>query len=253
MPEALKTRAFLLRKQPYSESSLLLHVFSDQLGLASILAKGLHKNRQSGAAMLVVMNEYDLVISDAADGKLHILREFSVLREFSADLPIENWVCAQAGLEIISKLIIPKEDAPLFYSALQRYLLYLEGLKTNPIAIVWRFFLHLYKLLGVPLELDKCSVCHNRLAAPAGYKRSSGQLVCSRCLSLFKDAARFDAETGEILSLLPVIGNYVNDIVLTPDLIRSLNNFFLTYLDCQFHNHTELKSLHYFDHIDHQN
>lgn len=253
MPEALKTRAFMLKKQPYSESSLLLQVFSDQLGMTSILAKGLHKNKQSSATLLAVMNEYDFVLSDASDGKLHILKEFTVLREFPADLPLETWVCAQAGLELISKLIIPKEDAPVFYKALQSYLTYLEGVKINPITITWRFFLHVDKLLGIPVDLNHCSVCHSEMPVPAGFRRSTGHLLCFKCIPTHLDTMQFSPEASEILHLLPVIGNFINDVVLTPGIIKSINHFFLNYLNCQFHNNTELKSLLYFDRINEQN
>jgi DNA repair protein RecO len=252
MPEPLKTRAFLLRKQPYSESSLILQVFSEQSGQLSILAKGLYKNKQSGASMLNVMNEYEFIISDASEGKLHILKEFSVIREFPADLPLETWVCAQAGLELVSKLIINKEDAPLFYQALQSYLYYLEGVITNPITITWRFFLRIYKLLGIPIDMCRCSVCQSDMAAPRGFRTGTGQLVCPTCLPVLTDAVELSPEAGKILSLLPVIGNYINDIVLTPELIRSINFFFLNYLNCQFHNRTDLKSLHYFSKFDEQ-
>jgi len=79
MPGKLKTNAILIRKQPYSESSVLMQAFSDSLGMISVLAKGLRKTKQSQDFLLNVMNEYEMVITDVPAGNIHVLTEFTLL------------------------------------------------------------------------------------------------------------------------------------------------------------------------------
>jgi len=247
MPVKIKTNCFLIRKQPYSETSVLMQVFSDRLGMASVLAKGLRKSKQQQDFLLNVLNEYEFVLSTPANSSLHILCEMSILNELPADLPLQTWTAAQAGAEILTKLMLPEEEIPLFYKALRQYLDYLKGVSANPIAIFWRYLLHLYKLLGIPVNLQLCSLCHKDMTEPRGYSADTGQLLCGNCFDKAPGVFALEPEESHIISLLPVIGNYLNDLNLTKDNCQRINHFFLHYISRQFHKTIRLNSLQLFE------
>jgi DNA repair protein RecO len=247
MPGKIKTRGFLIKKQPYSESSVLMQVFSDSLGMISVLAKGMHRSKQQNAFLLNILNEYEFVISDSPSGNIHTLLEISLLNEFPTDLPLETWICAQAGVEILTSIIIPLEETPAFYQVLRNYLDYQKSVSNNAILIFWRYLLHLYKLLGIALSLDKCSSCHREMGRPAGFSAETGQLLCSKCQPTTVMAYSFNPETSNVIMLLPVIGNYLDDISLVKEDINRLNYFFLHYLSLQFHKKIHLKSLQFYE------
>jgi DNA repair protein RecO len=246
MPDKIKTCGFLFRKQLYSESSVLMQVFSDSLGMISVLAKGLRKQKQHQDFLLNALNEYEFVLTCSPNSGIHILTEFTLISEYPTDLPMETWFSAQAGAEIISKLILPPEEMPAIYLALKQYLAYQKAVKSNSIAIFWRFLLHLYKLLGVPINLSICSSCHRNIGIPAGYNTENGQLICHGCQALLPVSSRFEPEVASVLQLLPVIGNYLEDLNLRPDTIQQINRFFLNYFSLQFHKPIQLNSLQYF-------
>ncbi len=247
MPAKIRTLGFLLRKQPYSESSLLLHAFTDTLGLASILAKGVQKGKKAQGFLLNLLGEYEFMLSSSPNSSLHVLTEFSTVSEYPTDLPLDTWFAAQAGAEVLTRLILPPEEVPAVYGALKHYLEYQKGVRCNAVAIFWRYLLHLYKLLGIPLSLKNCSRCHKDITAPSGYAADTGQPVCSACLKTGPIAVRFDAESVHLLKLLPVIGNYLDDVVIRPEDIRQLNRFLLDFYNRQFHQPLRLKSLQFFE------
>lgn len=224
-----------------------MQVFSDCLGMTSVLAKGLRKSKQQQGFLLNVLNEYEFILSAPANSSLHKLCEMSILNELPADLPLETWTAAQAGAEILTKLMLPEEEIPLFYKALRQYLDYLKGVTANPIAIFWRYLLHLYKLLGIPINLQQCSLCHKTMAEPRGYSADTGQLLCSECFDKAPGVFALEPEESHIIALLPVIGNYLNDLNLTADNCQRTNHFFLHYISRQFHKTIRLNSVQLFE------
>lgn len=247
MPAKIKTNCYLIKKQPYSESSVLMQVFSDCEGMTSVLAKGLRKSKQHQDFLLNVLNEYEFVLSAASNSGIHVLTEMSLVSEYPTDLPLETWSAAQAGAEILTKLILPEDEIPLFYKALKQYLDYLKSVSANPLAIFWRYLLHLYKLLGIPVNLNQCSICHAEMTKPLGYSADTGQLLCSKCFSAQEEAFLLQPEESNILMLLPVIGNYLNDLTILPENNKRLNHFFLNYISQQFHKNIRLNSLQIFE------
>jgi DNA repair protein RecO len=224
-----------------------MQVFSDTEGLISVLAKGIRKSKKHEDILLNILNEYEFVMTNPSQSGIHVLVEMTLLSEYPTDLPLETWFTAQAGAEFVTKLLLPDEEIISFYQALSQYLAYQKNMTTNSITIFWRFLMHTYKLLGVPINLTQCSHCHCEMEKPAGYTTDNGQLVCDNCYLTLQTAYVFDPETANLLMLLPVIGNYINDLEISRESIRSLNHFFMHYVSTQFHKTMYLKSLEFYN------
>lgn len=246
MKQKLKSNCLLLRKQPYGETSLLLQVLSEQYGYISILGKGLRQNKQQSATLLNTLNEYELIFSQPSPAGIHILMELSTISEYPADLPLQTWMLAQAGAELLAKLLIPVDEIPQFYLILKQYLDYLKSVSYNPIAIFWRFVYKLISLLGIPIDLCKCTICHQSMSLAAGYNPELGQLLCPNCIPKTGTAYLLSPESAHLLHILPVIGNYLDDLNISADNIKQLNHFFLHYLSTHFQQNIRLKSLEVF-------
>jgi DNA repair protein RecO len=247
MPGKFKTNCYLLKKQPYSETSILMQVFSDTQGMISVLAKGMRKGKEHNDYLLNVLNEYEFVLSASSPSGIHNLAEMALLEEYPTDLALDTWFAAQAGAEILTKLMLPDEEIPLFYRALKQYLDYLKTVAVNPLAIFWRYLLYLDKLLGVPVNLLSCSSCHQVMGKPAGYSADTGQLLCGKCTTTLHGAFILEPEASNVIALLPIIGNYLNDLFITPETARQINRFLLHYLTSQFHKNINLNSLQFFE------
>jgi DNA repair protein RecO len=247
MPGKIKTCCYLIRKQPYSETSVLMQVFSDELGMTSVLAKGLHAKGKQKTHELNVLNEYEFVIGAASPSGIHTLHEMTLINEYPADLPLENWFAAQAGVEILTKLMFPDDEVLPVYQALRQYLTYIKGVAANPLAIFWRFLLHLTKLLGVPVNQTTCPNCGKAMQNPGGYLPDSGQLICANCIPLLPVTYNLSPEAAYIIGLLPSIGNHLNDLTLTPEISLEIDRYFLHYLSVHFHKGIRLKSLQFFE------
>jgi len=71
--------AFILRTFPYSNSSLILKVFSEQHGVLSILAKGAKRLKSPYTAVLQILSEVKLDMAISAHSELHTLKTAEIL------------------------------------------------------------------------------------------------------------------------------------------------------------------------------
>jgi len=220
-----------------------LTVFSESEGLITILAKGIRKSKKQEYTLLNLLNEYELVFTEPAQGNLPILSELTLLKDFPTDLPLQTWIYAQAAVELITKVLLPAEEITLVYQLLSRYLDYLQRVQTNAVCIFWRFVLHLLNLMGIPINLYRCSACGKPQDGFSAYSPLTGQLLCDECQQKAPTSFSLNQESSHILSLLPQIGNYLEDLVLSDEMVRQLHHFFLYYLSVQFNRDIHLKSL----------
>lgn len=240
MKSRIRDQGIVSRISEYSESSLIIKAFAREQGSISIIAKGIRKQKDK----LCALSCYDLNLYEPSDGGLYILSEFNLQREYAMFGDPEKWAAAECALELLSGLIIPHEENPAYFSLLCRYLDFLEGATGHSILLWWRFLLRVFLLLGVPLNLRQCSLCHRELKTLVAYGKSSCEPVCLPCHD--EDPLRCEglsSQSARILSLLPEIGNFLKTIQPTRQTVQELNSYFSNYHQVHFARPLRLKSV----------
>ena len=77
------TPAILLRKMPWSETSLIVTWLTERFGTARTVARGARRPKSEFAGMLDLFYVADIVFSFSRKGDLHTLREVSVQSVFN--------------------------------------------------------------------------------------------------------------------------------------------------------------------------
>lgn len=244
MKARVSEQGVLCKISQYSESSLILHVFGRQRGMVSVLAKGIRKKQEQD--LLAVLSEYEFNLYESVAGGLYLLGDFSLSVEHDFSQSVQKWAAAQCAVELYSKLIIPTEEAPVYYKLLQTWLEYLPGVEGSVMLVWWRFLLRVFILLGIPFSATPCALCQQSPEHYAAYEKGSARLVCSACCESLPDQDRLTALSplsARILQLLPGIGNYLGR--LNPDSIatQQLNQLFEDYYQAHFNRDLKLRSL----------
>lgn len=225
---------------PFSESSQILKIISQDRAQISVIAKGWRKKQEP----LLRFAEYEFNLYEPKEEGLYILKELSLLQNYAQYPSTSTWAAAEAGAELISKIIMASSDAPSYYELLRNYLGYLQTIDKNAILIFWRLFMRIFKLLGIDLNISKCSLCHTECVAFA-YNAAS-DIVCESC---YKETANKDnyhslsQNAGKILSLLPFIGYHLQETELSFNDVEELNRFFFAYYYAHQKQTLKLKSL----------
>jgi len=197
------TPAFVLHQRPYQESSVLLDVFSEQYGRASLIAKGVRKNKRNQSGLLQLYQP--LLLSWTGRGDLPIVTNIEVDKPRYI-LQSEASLCGLYVNELVVKLLplnLPEKDV---FKAYQQILSYLQ--QGDHIEIKLRLFeKQLLSHLGYGLALEYDVETGQKVVqeqryiyqADSGLYRVQGQeqlpSISGRSLKHLVDECGFDKES----------------------------------------------------------
>ena len=174
------TPAVLLRAHPYSESSRVLRLYTRELGLVGVMAKGFRRGASKGRGAAGTFGEGTAVIAVRENRELQSLYEFTPVKmRFGLAGDFQRL----AGASIAGELVLRhtgQEPHPELYDALSAGLDRLEAAPPGDVfgevlALGWR----MVEVLGFGPELSACTAC--------------GELLGD------DDMGRFDLEAGGII------------------------------------------------------
>ena len=146
----VKTRGIVLRAKKYSESSLIVDVYTEALGRRSYIISGVRKkNARVSASLLQVMSIIDLVVYHREDKTLTRMKEVRSEIIYQ-ELPF-NTLKQAVGLfmiEIAGKTIRETEENPRLFQFLYDSFLYLDRTHKPVANLHLHFMLHLTTHLG---------------------------------------------------------------------------------------------------------
>ncbi len=217
------TEGVILFRRPLKESSVMLDVLSQNLGIIPVIAQGIKKENNKNTGLIEPGNQLELTLYKTGESKWWYYRSGSFIRNFHGD-PYAN-VVIQAAFELIMQMMIEEDDHEIFYSLLLDYLNYVPECNRNVIAIYWRFILAVFRLMGVPLDFSSCAMCEqtgNHLVAY--YPRLHG-MICGSCYKPAMEGYLIDIDvpTGQLIEKIPIIGNYLDEIEIPANIFRTMN------------------------------
>ncbi len=149
-----KTRGIILRSVKFKESSMILLIFTRDLGLKSYIISGIRNKRSgTGAATLQVMNIVDLVVYDRDGSEINRIRE--VRPAFQYSQLFMNITLSSIGIfmiEMIRLCVREKEQNVQLYEFLERAFLFLDSQREHYASFHLSFLLHFCKYLGFQPE-----------------------------------------------------------------------------------------------------
>ena len=177
--EKIVTNGLVTRQVNYGEADRILHIFTEELGIVSVLAKGArkYKSHQGGAAQLLYYGQFTL-----APGKgMYRMQGASVLESFFAlSQDIEKLALCTYLFDITAALV--QEQMP-DRAALSLLLntLYILANKDRPLALVKAVYeLRLLSLEGFRANCGACSRCGEREGLFC-FSNGAGGVVCQSC------------------------------------------------------------------------
>ncbi len=226
-----RDRALVLKRHPYSESSLVVSVLTRRAGLVRLLARGAFRPRSRYYAVLDYFDELELEWAPPKSGELGTLKGGDVLRRrrgITRDLA--SYRSANSALELTALGCRPGHPETRLFDLLSASLDRLDAAET-PGATLARFELDFLRVHGLTPALERCAACGEdapgsgepprvgfsagaggRLcAACAAETRSSGGRVGTMPLDVLDAAARM--LRGEALSLAPEALERLRDFV----------------------------------------
>lgn len=146
------TRAIIIRQTRLTDTSLIIHWFTEKHGLIKTVAKGALRPKNPFAGKLDLFFGGDIVFQTAKKGELHSLREVAI-QDWREDLRLNytSTLLAAYCCQLISDSTEPEYADPAIHNLLERAL---NHLATSPPSLkaMLHFEKELCRLLGIAHE-----------------------------------------------------------------------------------------------------
>ena len=129
----VKTQGIVLKSVKYSETSLILDILTEELGLKTYIISGVRKkNAKISAGILQSMNILNLVVYNKEGTNINRIKEVKIEYIYK-NLPfdIKKYSISLFLIEMISKSIKEKEPNKEFFDFVKNSLIYLDQTHNN--------------------------------------------------------------------------------------------------------------------------
>jgi len=244
MSRDVKTAGIILRKVNFRETSIILNILTPDLGIITVMAKGVRKQKSKSIGLLELLNELDLELYSNPNSEWYIYKSARIKNNHLFNIDHRTSILMQAAVEMIRQIMISIEDSQEIYNLLSTYLDYIKSVNKNGIAILWRFILKLCRILGIEFSLKNCVQCSEYKYFKVYFPQKNG-FICNDCYhpGYYEQVIEIDIATAELISKLNDIGKYLDEVSITKSTIKQLNRIFLIHLSEHFHKKIHLKSI----------
>ena len=179
----LQARAIVLRRIPFSETSLVVSLYTREHGKLHGLAKGARRLKSPFEGALEILSRYQIVFLPRATEGLHLLTEAKLLDRFRPELAgLPGLFAAYYVAELLESFTEELGAQPEVFDLAVETLANLQRHGLPEVELL-RFELRLLRYLGHLGQFETCVHCGQVIKAdqPARLTEVAGGLACPRC------------------------------------------------------------------------
>ena len=193
----IKTRAIVLHRFAYSDSSFIVKALTEECGVVSFIIKGAKRKESPFKGALDPLALSEVVFRQNPSAELQFIKEASIVNwHGTMRQSLLNLAVAQVMAEVVLRYAPQGVPLPDEFQLLQATLARLDS-PTAPEGVFAQWLLDTCDLWGYHLELGVCSRCEKPLTEPAAdFFPESGALICKHCLGVQSARARQETLQG---------------------------------------------------------
>ncbi len=185
----VRTSGILLHQIPYSETSKILKVFTQDKGLVSLIAKGASRPKSKFKGHLKPLAQLEFIFNFKGDDTLNILREVSLQKDYAAiQEDLNKQALSNLFLEVFLRHLYGPEPSYPLYDLLSSSLSSLNASHKAPADFpiyLCDFLIQFSGIMGFRPQFKECVHCNTPLNLNKyAFDPSMGSPVCKPCEDL---------------------------------------------------------------------
>ncbi len=183
MSEIIKDEAIILRKTKFSNSSLILQLYSKDNGKISVLVKGARSSKSKIGSKIDTLNHVEFIFYKKAGRDIQLATEINLIEHYpKIKEDLEKIKYASSICELIMKLIPEHEASERIYKGTIKMLNHFDNSKDSENLLFAKYIVFFIKETGFELSFEKCSICNKELKneTPNAFSYSDG-IICGEC------------------------------------------------------------------------
>ncbi len=197
-----KTEAIVLRAVPWSETSLVVTLWTRDFGRVSAIAKGARRLRSPFESALDLLAHSSVVFISKVGDVLDLLTEAKLIRRFrSGQKNLLHLYCGYYVAELLLAMTEEGASVPELFWLTQKTLEDLDQ-SEMPAECLVRFEWHLLRILGHMPSVEQCVGCGQDVEKTTRvlFGIEAGGVLCPACLSGQRNVIRIRPATIDYLT-----------------------------------------------------
>ncbi|UCD37730.1 MAG: DNA repair protein RecO [Fidelibacterota bacterium] len=171
----------MLRTINYSDTSLIIRLFTEQFGKVTVIAKGARRPKQGIAGILQPPNHITVWYSYKAGRDIQTLTKSEFVERYAGlGNHLAKSAAALVAVEMLDRAVHDSDPHPILFRLITSTLHYLDQVEEDIATILHFYQLHLAKQLGFGPQLTSCGQCGQPMKK-ATLDNRTGLLLCPRC------------------------------------------------------------------------
>jgi DNA repair protein RecO (recombination protein O) len=232
----VKAEGIVIRSMNLGETSKIVTLFTRELGILKVIAKGVRSNKSRMGAALELLTVCRIVYYEKENRELQFLSQADLV-EFFPNLPadLEKWGYANACAELISRSQTSLEATAKLYPILLNTLRAMNDAAAEARVCFWGFQMKLLGVLGVAPNLRRCLHCNT--AGPIvetgervyQFDVARGGFICDCCPPSIGAPILSNETLIRLADFQTLPAEKLSHLKISPTVRREIENFFRAY------------------------
>jgi DNA repair protein RecO (recombination protein O) len=183
MSQIVKTKAIVLGKMDYGDTSSIVSLFTEGEGKINAIAKGVRSPKSKHGRIIDPINHLQVVFYKKESKEIQLISGAEIVDHFpNVKTDLEKLKYAYAIIELVKNLLAEHEVNKKLFKGVVRILSKLNSSKELPQVSFGRFFLFILKEVGYEIQIEKCALCGNEnIDTDDCYFNFEKGLICGKC------------------------------------------------------------------------
>ena len=183
MAEITKSEAIVLKKIKFSDSSLIVQLYTKDKGKISALLKGARSAKSKIGGKIDLINHVEVIFYNKEEKDLQLVTQVNLIDHYqNIKEDLEKIKYASSVCELLIKLIPDHEVNDRIFRGTVRILKLINAAKNDEVLLFAQYLLFFTKEIGFEISFNNCSSCGKDLATVDGNAFSySNGIVCNDC------------------------------------------------------------------------
>ncbi len=242
MSELIKTRAFVLRKIDFGDTSRIAQFYTEEFGKISAIVKGAKTSKSKIGRLIDTFNHLQIILYKKETRDIQLISDVDLIEHYvNIKEDYDRIKYSNAILELLSNLTIENDHNTKLYKGTIRIFELLNMQDKDPKYYFVKYFIFFIKEIGYAFPINSCSSCGKELKSANGvsYNFESG-LICSDCR---KDRLSHLDFSEELFNLLICLSTKKNDIKYSDKNLEIIISLLVKFIKYNINEFKGLKSL----------
>lgn len=242
MSKIAKSKAFVLNKLDFGDSSKIVNFYSEEYGRVAGIIKGARSPKSKIGKVVDVLNLVEIIFYKKDNRDIQVVSSADLISNYTnIKSDLEKLKYASAIIELILKFTVTNDPHKRLFNGVSKILERLNSETTEPILLFVLFYKFFLEEIGYGIEVQSCTECNIRLTTSkeVNYNYELG-FICSSC---GKDHLINYKFSSELFNKLICLSQRNKKCLYNEQELNSIVAFFEKFLIYHIDEYNGLKSL----------